>query len=262
MRSETLVAVTSHHPPLPARGGPPVFTELAAQRLERKREAALGYRIMASWGWGADGSGHITARDPEREDCFWLLGYGVPFGEATVDDLVLVDERGDVVEGHLEINRSAYFIHAPIHQARPDVTGAIHTHTPYGTPFSALDAPLPMSSQEACAFHDNQAVFSGAELNVADLDTGKRLAADLGDNRLLVLRNHGLLTVGQHVSSAIGFYLLAERAAEVAVKVPAGRTITASEADVVAESIGHEHNGWHVYEYLVRSRIGDRSVVG
>ena len=83
------------------QSGPHMSTELDVERLIRKREAALGYRIMASWGWGADGSGHITARDPEHTDCFWLLGYGVPFGEATVDDLDLVNESGDLSLIHI-----------------------------------------------------------------------------------------------------------------------------------------------------------------
>ncbi|MDG2111229.1 MAG: class II aldolase/adducin family protein, partial [Actinomycetota bacterium] len=110
-------------------------------------------------------------------------------------------------------------------------------------------------------FHDDQALFSGVELNVADLETGHRLAADLGDKRLLVLANHGLLTVGHHVSTSIGFYVLAERAAEVAVKARGGRSISDIDAARVRESVGPEANGWHVYEFLVRSRIGDRCVV-
>ena len=81
-----------------------------AERLVRKQETALGYRIMASWGWGADGSGHITARDPERTDAFWSLRYGVPFGEARVEDLVLVNHSGDVIEGSGEINPAGFCI--------------------------------------------------------------------------------------------------------------------------------------------------------
>ena len=243
-------------------GEPPVHDDLDAERLQRKRDAALGYRIMASGGWGADGSGHITARDPERTDCFWLLGYGAPFGEASVDDLVLVGHDGDVVEGDLDINRAAFYIHQPIHLARPDVVGAIHMHTPYGTPYAAALQPLPMSSQEACAFVGRQGVFDGVELNVTDLATGERLAASLGDGRLLWLANHGHLTVGQHISTAIGFCVLAERAAEVAVKVPDGRVISDHDAAQTAKSVGAEANGWHVFEWLVRSRVGDRTVVG
>ena len=250
------------HEKLDIGGGPPVHTDVDAERLQRKRDAALGYRIMASWGWGADGSGHITARDPERTDCFWLLRYGVPFGEATINDLVLVDHDGIVVEGDLDINHAAFYIHQPIHAARPDVVGAIHMHTPYGTPYAASLEPLPMSSQEACAFVGRQGVFDGVELNVTDLATGERLATSLGDGRLLWLANHGHLTVGDHVSSAIGFYVLAERAAEVAVKVPDGRVIGDHDAEQTAKSVGVEANGWHVFEWLVRSRIGDRTAVG
>jgi ribulose-5-phosphate 4-epimerase/fuculose-1-phosphate aldolase len=232
-----------------------------AERRIRKQETALGYRIMASWGWGADGSGHITARDPELTDCFWLLKYGVPFGEATVDDLVLVNHVGHVVEGSGEINPAAFYIHAPIHSTRPDVVGAIHTHTPYGTPFSAMAIPLPMSSQEAVAFYGLQGVYAGEEVNVTDLATGQRIADALGQGRLVIMANHGLLTVGTSVASAIGFYLNAERAAEVCVKVPGGRVISSSAAAQVHPSIGGETNGWHIFQWLVRSRVGDSTVV-
>ncbi|HBV26298.1 MAG TPA: ribulose phosphate epimerase, partial [Acidimicrobiaceae bacterium] len=70
------------------------------------------------------------------KNCFWLLGYGVPFAKATIDDLVLIDEAGALIEGNRAANPAAFHIHAPIHAARGDVIGAIHTHTPYGTPFS------------------------------------------------------------------------------------------------------------------------------
>ena len=231
------------------------------ERLIRKQETALGYRIMASWGWGADGSGHITARDPELTDCFWLLKYGVPFGEAMVDDLVLVTHVGEVVEGSGEINQAAFYIHAPIHSSRADVVGAIHTHTPYGTPFSAMAVPLPMTSQEAVAFHGLQGVYLGEEVNVTDVATGQRIADALGQGRLVIMANHGLLTVGTSVASAVGFYLNAERAAEVCVKVPDGRVISSNSATQVHPSIGDETNGWHIFQWLVRSRVGDPTVV-
>ena len=241
--------------------GPKLNTTPDAERLIRKQETALGYRIMASWGWGADGSGHITARDPELTDCFWLLKYGVPFGEATIDDLVLVNDVGEVVEGSGEINPAAFYIHAPIHSSRADVVGAIHTHTPYGTPFSARAAPLSMSSQEAVAFHGLQGVYDGEELNVTDLATGQRIADALGQGRLVIMANHGLLTVGASVASSIGFYLNAERAAEVCVKVPDGRVISSNSATQVHRSVGDEINGWHIFQWLVRSRVGDFTVV-
>ncbi len=80
----------------------------------------------------------------------------------------------------LRINQAAYCIHAPIHDARPDVVAVVHTHTGYGTPFAALVPPLRAISQEACAFHADQAVFDGEELDVLDPVVGRRLARGAG----------------------------------------------------------------------------------
>ena len=114
-----------------------VVRSVEAERAHRKRMCAIGYRIFAAHRWGQLGDGHISARDPERLDCFWLLRYGVPFGQATVADLVLVGPDGTLVDGEGDINPAAYYIHWPVHEARPDIVSAVHTHTPYGTPWSA-----------------------------------------------------------------------------------------------------------------------------
>ena len=230
-------------------------------RRERKEEIVLGYRLLASWGWGDDGSGHITGRDPERTDHFWLLRYGVAFGSATMGDLVLVAPDGTVVPGSstdpdADINPAAYNIHFPIHDARPDIVGAVHTHTGYGTPFAAMAAPLRAMSQESCAFHANQAVFDGEELDVYDIGIGRRVAAALGPHRLLVMANHGLLTVGATVAEAVGFFVMAERAAEVHVKTPQGRVVSDEAAAQVCRVVGTPASGWHAFQWLIRSRLG------
>ncbi len=230
-------------------------------RRERKEEIVLGYRLLASWGWGDDGSGHITGRDPQHTDHFWLLRYGVAFGSATVGDLVLVDPNGHVVAGSssdpdAEINPAAYNIHFPIHEARPDVMGAVHTHTAYGTPFSAMAAPLVAMSQESCAFHGNQSMFEGEELDVFDVAVGRRVAAALGPNRLLVMANHGLLTVGATVAEAVGFFVMAERAAEVHVKTRDGRVVSDAAAAQTYSVVGTPLSGWQSFQWLIRSRLG------
>ena len=83
-------------------------------RADRKRQVALGYRLLASQRWGDLGDGHISARDPERTDCFWLLRYGVSYHAARVADLVLVGPDGELVEGEGFTNTAAYYIHHPI----------------------------------------------------------------------------------------------------------------------------------------------------
>lgn len=225
------------------------------ERQRRKQETVDGYRILGSYGWGDDGAGHISARDPEHTDCFWLLRAGVAFRAATVDDLVMVGPDGSLREGDGPINAAAYFIHGPIHEARPDVVGAVHTHTGYGTPFAALCTRLVAMSQEACAFHADQAVFDSEVLDVLELETGHALATALGPHRLLVLANHGLLTVGATVAQAVGFFVIAERAAEVQVKCPTGRVVSDSAAARVYESVGAPSNGDEVFAWLRRSRL-------
>ena len=168
------------------------------------------------------GDGHISTRDPERTDCFWLLRYGVPFGAATVADLVLVGPDGSIVDANgnadPSINITAYYIHWPIHEARPDIVCAAHTHTPYGTPWSANAEPFQQIVQEATSFFERHAVYDGEDVNVQSTDGGKRIAVTLGEGHGVILRNHGLLTVGGSVDEAIGWFIMMERVAEVHVK--------------------------------------------
>ena len=96
-----------------------------------------GYRIFAAHGWGDLGDGHISARDPERTDCFWLLRYGVPFAEVETSDFVMHSPEGRAVEGTGDVNQAGFFIHQPLLAARRDIVSAAHTHTQWGTPFSA-----------------------------------------------------------------------------------------------------------------------------
>jgi ribulose-5-phosphate 4-epimerase/fuculose-1-phosphate aldolase len=161
--------------------------EIEAERLRRKREVALGYRIFASLRWGDLGDGHITARDPEHTDCMWLLRYPVGFERATIDDLVLVRADGTTVDGR-PINDTAYHIHHPIHAARDSVIGVAHTHTPWGTPFCATGRGLEPLTQEACQFYDRWAFFDDEEVQVLSSAGGERIAQALGQNQVVLLR--------------------------------------------------------------------------
>jgi len=233
-------------------------------RLQRKRQAALGYRIFASFGWGDDGAGHITARDPELLDHLWVLRQGVAFRNATIDELVLVAPDQSIVEGNDAdgFNVTAHNIHHPIHCARPDIVSAAHTHTGYGTPLAALCTPISMVSQEACAFHNDQAVYLGDNLDVVDADGGQPIADALADNKLVFLANHGMLTVGATVASAVGFFVMAERAAEVCIKAPSARVVSDEAAAQTYTSIGGDDTGWLVFQYLVSSRLDVPEAVG
>lgn len=249
------------HPPLRLNDDEPTFDDVDATRAHRKRRLALAYRLFGARHWGDLGDGHISARDPELTDHFWLLRYGVPFGEATVSDLVLVAPDGSVAEGDGEINAAAYCIHMPIHDARPEVVCVAHTHTGYGTPWSAMAKPFQTICQEALAFHDDHGVFMDGEVSILTPDGGKRIAAALADTKLVILRNHGLLTVGTSIDEAVGWFMMAELVAEVHIKAIGAEPISREDAAYCRESIANPMTGWHVFNWALRASVPNPSVV-
>jgi len=226
-------------------------------RAQRKREVALGYRVLAAQRWGDLGDGHISARDPERDDCFWLLRYGVSYHEARVSDLVLVGPDGELVEGKGVINRAAYYIHQPILTARPDVVSATHVHTGWGTPFSAELRPIEPITQESCIFFEDHAIFNDEEVQVQSVEAGKRIAAALGANRAIILRNHGLLTVGDSVAEAVGSFVQMERVAEAHMKARDARPISPEAARYAKSDLTRFGSGRIAFASLVARHIPD-----
>ncbi len=232
----------------------PTFAIAEELRNHRKRTLVTAYRLFGAFGWGSLGDGHITARDPEQTGHMWLIRHGVPFRRTTPADLVLVGPDGAVEGGH-PINITAYYIHAPIHEARPEVVAVAHTHTPYATPWSANVEQFRMICQEATAFFEDHAVFEGEEVQVSDFDTGKRIAAALAETKAVFLRNHGPVTVGGSVEEAIGWFLMLERVAEVHVKSPRARAISDNAARVSATEIADVSSALNSFNYAVMSHL-------
>ncbi len=255
----------SRYPGFDGIEAPDAPRSISEERAHRKRVCALGYRIFGAMRWGSFGDGHISARDPEFTDHFWLLDWGVPFHAATMDQLVLVGPDGSVKDENGDptgaVNTAGYNIHAPLLAARADVVSAAHTHTPFGTPWCANVLPFAAISQESTAFVFDQAMFDDEEVEVLTYDGGKRIAAALGDAKLVMLRNHGLLTVGTSVESAVAWFAMAERVAEVHVKAPNAKPISDESAAVAAATMGVEATGWRVFWWLQRSLVPDATVV-
>ncbi len=235
--------------------------QIEAERLKRKREVALGYRIFASLRWGDLGDGHITARDPEFPDHMWLLRYPVGFERATIDDLVLVGPDGTTADGS-EINITAYNIHHPIHDARADVVGVAHTHTPWGTPFCATGRPIEAISQEACTFFDNWAFFDDEEVQILNRNGGERIADALGDNQVGMLRSHGLISTGTTVAETIAAFVTLERVTEALMKVPDATPISDEAAVIARDDLQQARSLELAFQFLVSRHVGDPSVVG
>ena len=218
-------------------------------------ELARGYRLLAALGWGDMGDGHISLRDAGRSDCFWMLGADVPFCAATVADLVLVDGDGVVVDGTGHTNMPGYYIHHPILLARPDITSAVHTHTQWGTPFSAEARLFQPITQESCVFFEDHALFDDEEVQVQSVAAGARIAQSLGRNRGLILRNHGLLTVGDGVAEAVAWFVMMERVAEAHMKATRAKPISASAARFAKSDLATPRQSRGAFDALVAHHL-------
>ena len=212
------------------RGEAPRST-IEEERQHRKTRLAASYRIFAQKGYDHSLAGHITARDPEFADRFWVAPIGPWFGHIRVSDLVLVDHHGNILAGEGPINQAGFAIHSAIHKARPDVVSAAHSHSTHGKAWSALGRLLDPISQDSCFFYEQHVLFEDFTGIVLDTSEGERIAAALGDKRAAILKNHGILTVGKSVESAIAGYVAFENACQTQLLAEAAGTV---------KPIGHE----------------------
>ncbi|MFB4319312.1 class II aldolase/adducin family protein [Actinomadura sp. 21ATH] len=232
---------------------PETFATVEEERRHRKERLAAALRIFGKFGFEEGVAGHITARDPERADHFWVNPFGMSFKHIKVSDLILVNHQGQVVEGRYPVNEAAFAIHSQIHQARPDAVAAAHSHSTYGRALSALGQPLEPITQDVCAFYQDHGVFDDYTGVVTDLEEGKRIAAALGDNKAVILRNHGLLTVGDTVDAAAWWFITMERSCQVQLLAKAAGTpvpIEHENAVLTHGQIGNDLVGWINYQPL------------
>lgn len=229
----------------------PTNESIELERRQRKLRLAAGFRIFASLGFDEGIAGHITARDPGKPDHFWVNPFGMDFSMVKVSDLLLVDHNGLVVEGSGLVNTAAFAIHSQVHQARPDVVSAAHAHSLYGKAFSSLGQMLDPLSQDACSFYGDHSLFDDYTGVVLDLEEGKRIAHSLGGNKAVILRNHGLLTVGHSVDEAVWWFIAMERCCNAQLLAQAaGKPISIPDdmARLTASQIGTHTAGWFSFQ--------------
>ncbi len=185
-------------------------------------DLAACYRLVASFGWEDLILTHISARVPGTEDQFLINPYGVYFDEITASSLVKIDLEGRKVDDSpFPVNAAGFVIHSAIHAARHDARCVLHTHTINGVAVSAQrDGLLPISQHASfvvasLGYHD----YEGVALHD---DEKPRLVADLGDKTSLILRNHGLLTVGPTIADAFAAMYYLETACAIQVRAQAG----------------------------------------
>ncbi len=210
----------------------PTFDSVEAERLHRKQRLAAGFRLFGKFGFDEGVAGHITVRDPEHLDQFWVNPFGMNFKHIRVSDLICVDHSGTVVHGDAFVNGAAFAIHSQIHAARPDIVAAAHSHSIYGKAWSSLHRLLDPLTQDACAFFEDHVVFDGYSGVVLDLSEGKRIAETMGHKKAAILANHGLLTSGNSVDEAVWSFITMERSAQAQLLAEAAGTPISIEPEV------------------------------
>jgi ribulose-5-phosphate 4-epimerase/fuculose-1-phosphate aldolase len=239
----------------------PTFDTVEEERAHRKQRLAAAFRLFGKFGFDEGVAGHITARDPERLDHFWVNPFGMNFKMISASDLVLVNDNGEVVEGNGGVNAAAFAIHSQVHAARPDVIAAAHAHSINGKAWSSLGRTLDPLTQDACAFYDDHALFDDYTGVVLDLEEGKRIAHAVGDNKAAILRNHGLLTVGHSVDEAAWWFITMERTCQAQLLAEAAGTpvkISPEQAELTASQVGSHVAGWFsfqpMYEWILKEQ--------
>lgn len=196
---------------------PSLEGQVSAEEWKIRVDLAAAYRLVAHFGWDDLVFTHLSARIPGPDHHFLLNPYQLMFEEITASSLVKVDMNGLPVGPTPFITNSAGFtIHSAVHMAREDAMAVVHLHTPHGQAVAAQSEGLmpltqtAMLIREDIAYHDYEGV-------AVDLDERERIIADLGDKGILILRNHGTLTLGETVAEAFVRMYFLERACEAQV---------------------------------------------
>jgi ribulose-5-phosphate 4-epimerase/fuculose-1-phosphate aldolase len=196
--------------------------QVSEPEWQARVDLAAAYRLVALYGWDDLIFTHISVRVPGADHHFLLNPYGMMFEEVTASSLVKIDLAGNkVTESPYFINPAGFTIHSAVHAARADALCVMHLHTDYGIAVSVQkDGLLPISQQamlalSSLAYHD----YEGLALNEEEKP---RLVADLGDKSHLILRNHGLLTVGRTAAEAFLSMFLLERACKIQILAQSG----------------------------------------
>ncbi len=232
---------------------PPKFASVDEERRHRKERLAASFRLFAKFGYDEGVAGHITARDPERTDHFWVNPFAMHFSQIRVSDLILVNHKGEVVEGDRMVNVAAFAIHSQVHSARPDVVAAAHSHSMHGKAWSTLGRLLDPITQDACAFYEDHGIFQDYTGVVEDKSEGARIAKALGSHKAVILRNHGLLTVGETVDEAVWWFVTMDRSCHAQLLAEAaGEPISISPESALHTrgQVGSKLAGWFQYQPL------------
>lgn len=218
----------------------------SAFNAQQRQQLAAAYRLVELFGWGDLSSTHISA-SMDQEDRFLINSRDQLFDEITASSLIEVGLSGELLSpDEAVVNKAGFVIHSAIHQARPDVKCVLHTHTQAGMAVSAMECGLLPMSQHALRFYNAIGMhdYEGVAL---DLDERARLVDDLGQSEAMILRNHGLLTVGDSVASAFSAMYYLEKACRAQIDAMHSHTELRLPSDEVCEHTYQQYQQFKDY---------------
>ena len=208
--------------------------QVSAEEWQTRVDLAAAYRLVALFKWDDLVFTHISARVPGTEDQFLINPYGLMFEEITASSLVKIDLQGNKLEdSDYPVNPAGFTIHSAVHAVRHDAHCVLHVHSLNGVAVSAQKCGvLPISQQSIfvvgnLGYHD----YEGVALRD---DEKPRLVKDLGTNNFLMLRNHGLLTVGKSIAEAFQAMYLFETVCTIQVRAQAGGELIQVNPEIIA----------------------------
>ena len=206
---------------------------VSAEEWQLRCDLAACYRLVSLYGWSDLVFTHISARLPGDGHRFLINPYGMLFEEVTASSLIATDQQGNKLhDSPFQVNRAGFVIHSAVHAAREDAHCVLHTHTRAGVAVSAQQAGvLPISQQStfvlaSLGYHD----YEGVALRD---DEKPRLQADLGHANFLMLRNHGLLTVGPSIADAFLAMYIFETTCQIQLAAQAGGPLTTIDPNIL-----------------------------
>jgi ribulose-5-phosphate 4-epimerase/fuculose-1-phosphate aldolase len=250
---------------LKPKNSKPVRERVSREEWQMRVDLAAAYQLAAIYKWTDLIYTHFSARVPGSDD-FLINAYGLMFDEITASNLVRIDARGKVIDDPLDLgyNEAGFVIHGCMHEARPEVNCVIHTHTRAGVAVSAMKCGLlPISQhamrvQQQCTYHD----YEGIAL---DMSERERMAASLGKrSKVMILRNHGLLTLGETVREAFELMYYLDCACQIQTDAAAAglenvQLMSQGAADTAAEQFERPdrpstHKDWPALLRLLERR--------
>ncbi|GGB55965.1 class II aldolase [Tistrella bauzanensis] len=215
---------------------------------DERVDLAAAYRLVAHFGMDDSIFTHISARAPDGEDGhgrFLINPYGLRFDEVTASNLVTVDLDGRLIDDPhgAGINAAGFTIHSAVHAARHDIHCVLHTHTVAGVAVSCQEHGLLPLNQWSLQFH-NRIAFHEYEGIALDLAERERLVADLGDAKVMILRNHGLLTCGRTVSEAFKLMYNLERSCRAQLALQSSGAPIHLPSEEVCQRTAQQYEGW------------------